>query len=378
MQPSAWMALVGLLLGLIGFGRFRSIGQLPSSATGSGPAAGAGPTVRIVIPARNEGSNLPGLLGDLHGELTDRMAVTVVDDHSTDDTQAVIERSGFAELIIAPPLPRGWTGKSWACHVGAESAGSDDVLVFLDADVRLAPGAIDDLLCEHRRHGGVVSVQPNHRVGHPVERLSALFNVISIIGIGAGWRRPTGLFGPVVCTTVRDYRSIGGHAAVRGEVIEDVALGRRAAAAGLAVTVLGGADRFTFRMYPEGFFQLVEGWTKNFASGARSASWRSTACAAGLVMALCSVSWQVAGVVIGARDDGSWSATVVGATACATVLALLVMFHRVGNFGLGTALAFPLLVTFFVVVFGRSVYRTAVRRNVVWRGRTIPVGGATE
>ena len=380
MQPSAWMALGGLVVGLVGFGRFRSIGRHIGSGTerGTGHSARSaerGARVRIIIPARNEASNLPGLLSDLGGELPAQLMVTVVDDHSTDDTRRVVERFEFVDLLSAPSLPHGWTGKSWACHVAAESAASGDVLVFLDADVRLAPGAVDDLLAERARRGGVVSVQPRHLVRRPIERLSALFNVVSVIGIGAGWRHPAGLFGPVVCITARDYRMIGGHAAVRGEVIEDVALGRRAVAAGLPVTVLGGGDRFTFRMYPDGFFQLVEGWTKNFASGARSAGGRATIGAAGLITALCSVSWQLAGLAVGAA---SWSAPVVWGLATAAVLTLLVMFHRIGNFGLGTALAFPVLVTFFVAVFGRSVYRTVVRRNVVWRGRTIPIGGAGE
>jgi len=379
MQPSAWMALGGLVLGLAGFGRLRLLGHSTSEGPDSRPGAGGpfpvdtGRRVRIIVPARNEASNLPGLLSDLRGEVSHRVTVTVVDDHSTDRTREVVALFDFVDLVSAPPLPPGWTGKSWACHVGSAGAGTGDVLIFLDADVRVSPDALDDLLRERSRRGGLVSVQPRHEAVRPVERLSALFNVVAVIGIGAGWPDPGGLFGPVLCVSAAEYRSIGGHSAVRGEVIEDVALGRHAVASGLPVTVFGGGDRFAFRMYPDGLGQLVEGWTKNFASGARSARWRATACVCALIMALCSIGGQLAAAALG---SGSWSISAVAVLSAAAVGTLGSMFRRVGNFGPGTALAFPLLVAFFVVVFGRSVYRTAIRRDVSWRGRSIPIGGA--
>ena len=106
---------------------------------------------------------------------------------------------GFVRVVPAPDLPAGWTGKTWACHTGASVAahGGADTLIFLDADVRVADGALDSVLAARRERGGVVSVQPRHVVRSAYERLSAIFNVVSMAGTGAGWPRPTGLFGPV-------------------------------------------------------------------------------------------------------------------------------------------------------------------------------------
>lgn len=369
MQTSSWVAVIGLLLGLVGFGRLRVLADRSGA-----PGVRRTGRIRIIVPARNEATNLPGLLADLSKDRGAATSVTVVDDHSTDQTREIAAGHRFVDLIDAPVLPAGWTGKSWACHTGARTAGPDDVLVFLDADVRVAPGAIDQLLDERDRRGGFVSVQPWHRTVRPVERLSALFNVISIIGIGAGWRNPAGLFGPVICVSNRDYMTAGGHGAVRSEVIEDVALGRRAAQAGLAVAVSGGGAAFTFRMYPDGLGQLIEGWTKNFASGAQNARLRSSACVFAFMTALCSISWQLANAVVGTSD---WSTSTLVILSGSAVLTLVVMFHGVGNFGVGTAVAFPLLVVFFLATFSRSVYRTLIRRDVSWRGRSIAVGGGT-
>ena len=83
--------------------------------------------------------------------------------------------------MSAPPLPPGWAGKCWACDRGtATRRGGDELLVLLDADVRLHPGALDALRDAHRHHGGLLSVQPYHDTIRPYEQLSALFNVIAL------------------------------------------------------------------------------------------------------------------------------------------------------------------------------------------------------
>ena len=74
---------------------------------------------------------------------------------------------------------------------------------------------------------------------------------------------------PYVMATGRsDYELVGGHESVGGEIVEDMALARRYAEHDRAVTVLTGGTELRFRMYPSGFRTLVEGWTKNFATGA--------------------------------------------------------------------------------------------------------------
>lgn len=341
----------------------------------AGVAAGglrAGTGVTVIIPARNEESNLPRLLGSLATQDPAPAEVVVVDDGSGDATAAVARMAG-ATVIPGAPLPPGWTGKSWACWTGAQAVGPGTgsggeahagALVFLDADTWLAPGGLARILAEHRRRGGLVSVQPFHATERPYEALSAFFNLVSMMGVGAFTplrrARPTGAFGPCLACSPADYVLAGGHEHpdVRGRVVEDVALARRFTAAGRPVSVLGGRGTIAFRMYPEGLGQLVEGWTKNFATGATSTR------PATFVL----ISLWLSGCI-----SAAWSlpAPVAAGVYAAYVAQLAWMLRRIGRFGWWPALLYPIPLVFFLAVFARSLVLTHLRGEVRWRGRTI-------
>ena len=341
------------------------------------PAVATTPSVRhdvvVVVPARDEQRSLPTLLASLADQTVRPGRILVVDDGSEDDT-ALVAAAGGAEVVRAAPLPAGWTGKSWACHQGAALAGGTTI-VFLDADVTLAPGALAAALDAAERQGGLLSVQPHHRVLRPYERLSAVFNLVGVMGVGmASPRRPrtSAAFGPCLITTRADYEAVGGHRSVRADIIEDVALGRRYAAHGLPVRTYGGGDLVSFRMYPEGFAQLVEGWSKNFASGAGAIPVRRLALIALWITAvLTSVQLGFEAVV------GPTSGVALGAGAyLAVALQVGRMLRQVGTFGWITAAMYPVAFTGFVLVFARSAWLSLVRREVRWRGRPIPLDRA--
>ncbi|MFM7898424.1 MAG: glycosyltransferase family A protein, partial [Actinomycetota bacterium] len=82
-------------------------------------------------------------------------------------------------VLPAGSLPAGWAGKSHACWIGAQHA-SREVLLFVDADVRVAPGAVDDIAALATQNTeAVVSAMPYHRTVGVIERLSMLFNTVS-------------------------------------------------------------------------------------------------------------------------------------------------------------------------------------------------------
>ena len=359
------MVVVGWLLGWWAFGRPRTVDRLPEPAAGTS----ANRRVSVIVPARNEATSLPLLLADLATARPPDAQVVVVDDHSTDATAVLAETFDFVTVVAAPPLPPGWAGKPWACATGAEAA-DGDVLVFLDADVRLDDGALDRVLDAHAARGGLLSVQPWHTVERAFERLSALFNVIALMGIGAGGRRrPTGAFGPVMVTGRADYERVGGHHAVRDQVVEDVALARAYRDADLPVEVLTGERSVRFRMYPDGPRSMLQGWTKNFVSGAGS----TTPLRLGAVVVWVTSLGASLGVLFDGLADDLPVALFPLVYAC-FVGQLWWMFRRTGSFGLRTALVYPVLMAFFAVVFARSAWRTYVRRSVTWRGRAVPVG----
>jgi len=364
-------AAIGWLLGWWLWGRPVDLADDPALADADPAPA---PRTTIVIPARDEAAVLPLLLGDLAADAPDgERRVVVIDDHSTDGTAEVARSFAGVTVLAAPDLPAGWTGKSWACHsaVHALDLGDDDVLVFLDADVRVARGAVDDAVRLVERHGGVVSVQPFHTTERAYEQLSLYPGIIGFLGTGAGHHQqaPTGVYGPLLATTARDYRAVGGHAAVRTAVAEDVALGIAYRDAGLPVAIRLGGDRVRFRMYPAGVRQLAEGWTKNMATGAKAVPLHRSLGA----------FWWIAGSGSAAISlpfvpgNAGVAATTGIALYLAFVVQLRMMARRTGTFSWPAIALYPVAMVAFVGLFVRSLWRSQVRRSVRWRGRTIPL-----
>ncbi len=360
---SALVVVTGWVLGWLLLWRMPRL-ERPSG----GP--GASPRVTVVIPARNEVDRLPLLLDDLSRQTHAPERVVVVDDSSTDGTDAAADRFPSVDLLTAPDRPSGWTGKSWACAVGAGTA-TGEVLVFLDADVRLAPGALGGVLATWERRGGLVSVQPRHDIGSAPEALSLVFNVVAVMGLGIASafppRQEWGASGPCLAISRDDHRRIGGHAAVAADVAEDLALAARCREDGIGVTCVGGSDEVRFRMYRSAR-GVVEGWSKNIATGAARTP---------LVRAICIALWiaallSVAARVVSAPWDGDQLA-VTGALYLATTAQVAVLGRAVGRFGVA-AVAWPLLVVFFVAVVARSTFNTMVTKRVRWSGRTVPIG----
>ncbi|MFN8017510.1 MAG: glycosyltransferase [Acidimicrobiales bacterium] len=373
------LAVAGWIAGWWLWGRPRTVRDLAAEApTPSGSLA-------VVIPARNEAEVLPHLLADLAADPDPLRRVIVVDDGSDDETATIARSYAGVEVLAAPALPAGWTGKSWACDVGARAAcdgpvGEPRQLVFLDADVRLAPGALRMVAAAAERHGGLFSVQPYHRMRRAYEHLSLLPNLVSIMSTGTGRRRrpPTGAFGPLLACSPTDYHAIGGHASVRSLVAEDVGLGLRFREHDLPVTIAMGGQDVRFRMYPRGVGQLVEGWTKNMASGATAVS-PTWALLTALWITAAASAFLSLPVVPGNREVGG----VIGlALYLAFVVQLGALGRRAGSFGVVTAIAYPLPLAAFMALFARSAWRTRISRRVTWRGRSItfgdPVGGGAE
>jgi 4,4'-diaponeurosporenoate glycosyltransferase len=328
------------------------------------------PSLSIVIPARNERMSLPLLLSSIRASDVAPLEVLVVDDGSTDGTSEIAASLG-ATVIEAPPPPAGWNGKPWACWLGARRARGDQLL-FLDADVALAPDALSRLCATHE--SGLLSVQPHHRTVRGYESVSGFFNLVSMMGSGAftarSQRRPDRrdaviAFGPCLLTSAAEYRAVDGHRAVRGSIVEDAALAARYAEHELPVRCYGGSDAISFRMYPDGLRPLLDGWTRTLAAGSSSAR-RLPVAAAVAWVASCAV--VAGGAIERSLRDG---ATVSLAFYAAVALSIAVMQKRVGSFRWWSWALFPLPLACFIAVFARSVWCTHVRREVVWRARRV-------
>ena len=135
-------------------------------------------SVSVIIPARNEEKNLPNILADLKNQTYDIQEIICVDDNSEDNTAQVIVDYGMKYVKLST-LPGGWKGKTWACQNGASIA-SGEVLIFIDADVRLSNYAIERLVKRFIKNQTSISIQPYHTVKKHHEFFSLFFNMIQL------------------------------------------------------------------------------------------------------------------------------------------------------------------------------------------------------
>ncbi|MFW6289037.1 MAG: glycosyltransferase family 2 protein [Spirochaetota bacterium] len=337
--------------------------------------------ISVVIPARNEAEVLPDLLDTLAAQGMMPHEIIVVDDQSEDATAAIAGRHG-ARVIRAGDRPSGWLGKPWASSVGAGAA-KGRLLLFLDADVQLRPEALEMLarafisVCPRwPRSLATISVQPYHRTGRYVERLALLFNILVFVGAA---KRTRGLlltmdgcccFGPSILCGRDDYLAFGGHESIRDSVVDDLDLGRQFVRFAVPVRSFSGRGVVDFRMYPGGFRDLLDGFTKNILLGARRSGrwfqvlavlWITGLIAAPLYIAMAASVGVVSELVI----------ALVFYTFFAIQFAAA--GHRLGNFGPLPALIFPVHLFVFLFVLARSLLLAVTGRNVRWKGRDLTI-----
>jgi glycosyltransferase involved in cell wall biosynthesis len=227
--------------------------------------------VSAIIPARNEETSIARAVESAAAQ-PEIAEIIVVDDQSTDRTVAILtelaERIPKLKILHTRALPPGWVGKNYAVAMGADIA-QGDWLLFTDADTRHMPGSTRRALADAVDHNSVlVSYSPEQELGSFWERafipfvycrLSAKFSY----GRVNDPKFPDAAANGQFLMILRDvYLKIGGHAAIAGEVLEDVALARRVKQAGYQIYFTAPLGTVSTRMY-RSFPALWEGWTKN-------------------------------------------------------------------------------------------------------------------
>lgn len=265
-----WAALALLLVGwtvaLVNAVAFPSLARLGRDRGGAAP-----PGASILVPARDERATLPDTLPTWLAQDADE--VVVLDDGSSDGTgqylAEVAAREPRLRVLTGAPLPAGWSGKNWACHQLAQQARSE-LLVFTDADVRWGPGA---LLAVRRgvanERADLLTCWPRQRCETLGERsLVPLVDMLLLSTLPAPLARrrwpasATGANGQLMAWTRAGYALVGGHAALRAEVLEDVRFAQRLKSAGGTVALSLGRGLVETRMY-DGYRAAVAGFAKN-------------------------------------------------------------------------------------------------------------------
>jgi Glycosyl transferase family 2 len=332
-----------------------------------------GRPVTVVVPARDEEDQIGGCLAALLDQRgVPDLRIVVVDDGSSDGTADVVSAvtDPRVRLLRAAAPPPGWLGKPHACATGAAAA-DDGVLVFVDADVRLFPDAVAGAVAVlDERRLDLVSPWPRPVAHGLAERLVQplapwLWATTLPLRLAERSGRPSlaAANGQFLVLTVRGYRRAGGHAAVRGEVLEDIALLRAVKRAGGRGVPIDGSRLAACRMY-DGWPALRDGYAKSLWAAVGGNPVASAAAAVGLTAvwvlpALAALRGSRAGLV-------GWLAGAAGRAVVAAAT---------GSRVWPDALAHPVSVLVFDVLMVRSVAGHR-RGTLTWRDRRLPAAPA--
>ena len=388
---------LGLLILWVGLMRvFQQAPQLnpsvPTLPVDAEVVDGEGISLTVVIPAFNESLNIRRSLRSVFQSLPPcgNWHVVVVDDMSTDSTVDMaqecakqMDQLNRFTLIQAGPRPANerWVGKNWACSKAMEQLKSSWVL-FIDADVELRPTALRRALVQAiDERADLFSVAPRLVCTCLAEWMVQPI-MASLLGLGfpiVEANDPTSdvafAAGPFMLFRRSAYDAIGGHRALAGEVVEDLALARTIKSSGFRLRYVLGLDAVDLQMYPN-LSALWEGWTKNWFLGLDRNIPKALA-AGGVVVLMFAAPWIFL-PICAAFAVMSFGKTVIFAAssllaAIAVVLQILLRFWIKDRFGVPVKFWWLMGVGGLLVgaIAPVSVWRSMTGRGWTWKGRSL-------
>lgn len=356
---SGWttgIPFLALPLGLRAEQQYRRMTRLPDSVIPERL-----PALSIIVPARNEERNLQTLLPSLMKlEYPGSLEILVVDDHSTDRTAELAESYGAHVLRLEGGLPAGWSGKPNACYQGAQRA-QGEWFLFTDADTLHNPsGPARAVSCAMEKGWDGLSLFFQQKTHNLIDRITLM---VAYAGLFSALRpEPDLLNGQFILIHRKPYFESGGHAAVRGELLEDLALGRRLKKLGYTTPILNGEDAGQVRMYStqRGLFQGMIRLSTDTLRFSGAYAFFSV----GLISAIFSPLIVLAGVLSG-RIKACW---LVGAWSAST-LSILPWAKRFG--ASHWALLAPFGAAYVQVAALIGLGRRLFRLGLSWKGRNV-------
>lgn len=333
--------------------------------------------VDVVVPARNEEKNVGELLESLRAQTKAPVSIAVVDDASADRTGAIVLEHAAKDRrvtrIAGSGPPEGWTGKTAALSLG-DAAGKSEWVLFVDADVRLDSAALAAMLAEAQRRGwDGISLWGTWEVPSFAARL--LQSVIGGFVRGAhpiprvndASKPDAFLNGQILLIRRASMRELGGWESVRTEVLEDVALARRAKRRGIRIGMLRAPELMRVVPY-RSFGEAWRGYLKNFVAGAGGTG---KALGAALAIFIASVLPFVVLASEIFHDVPSAPRFIASAAACAAALAYRAGTARLFHHPAYDAVFHPFANAAFVALILSAVVRKWTGAGATWKGRVV-------
>ncbi len=328
--------------------------------------------VSVLLPVRDEATRVGACLASILEQVQlPQLEILVLDDRSTDDTAQVVQAAAASDprvrLLSGDEPGPGWLGKPNACRQLAEAA-TGSVLVFVDADVLLAPHAVAaavqlmrqsqlDLVSPYPRQ---LAFTVGERLVQPLLQWSWLTTLPLRLAESSPRPSLAAANGQLLVVDAARYAAAGGHGAVRDEVLDDVALLRAVKRIGGRGGVVDGTALATCRMY-ESWGDLREGYTKSLWSAFGSPA---GAAAVTGVLALAYVVPPVAALRGSRIGLLGYAAGVAGR---------YVVAERTGGQSLPDSLAHPASIGVFAWLTASS-WRRRRRGDLRWKGRPVVAG----
>ncbi|HYB60377.1 MAG TPA: glycosyltransferase family 2 protein [Methylomirabilota bacterium] len=330
-------------------------------------------SVSAIVPARNEEQTIARAVRSLARQ-PEIGEILVVNDKSTDGTAAELSRlageTPSLRVLETRELPQGWVGKNYAVSLGAAEA-RGEWLLFTDADAEHLPGSTAAALADAAATGAaLISYSPEQEtltwweramIPFVYVRLGQLFPFDAVNDPDSPAAAANGQY----LLIRRDaYDRIGGHAAVAGELLEDIALARLAKRAGVHIHFTRGSGRVRVRMY-RSFRAMWQGWTKNLYPLVGGTGWAATR------ELLQVVPWIPLGLIL-LTPVRAWLG-VLGLVLLAGRFAAYAAALRRNRFPVVYGLYYLPGIAIYVAALSASEWHY-MRGTIQWKGREYSVG----
>jgi chlorobactene glucosyltransferase len=337
------------------------------------------PRLSVLIPARDEAGVIAETVAAVLGQAyIGELELIVLDDDSSDGTAQIALAAGRGDprlrVVSGAELPPGWAGKNWACHQLAQHA-RGEVLVFTDADVRWEPGALASVINWMAQSGAdCLTVWPTQEAHTWSERLVVPLMMFAILSYlpevcvrFVPWPVFSAANGQFIAFRRPAYERIGGHAAVRASVVEDISLAWQVKRSGLRLVMTLGDGLIHGRMYTN-WRQVRHGFAKNILAGHGDRP--------ALLLLSALFHWTLfilpwVWLLVGAMLGWGWSSlrpplAMIALGVGARALSAAASRHRVGD-----ALLMPVSTLLMTLIAAQSLWWHYRYGGPLWKGRLI-------
>lgn len=402
-MPIAWLLLcIALILGsiallvywgVVGWHVARTVRNLPTLRDGLALPEAAqhkdgGPPVCIIIPAHNERDVIVELAKSLAAQDYPNLHVVFALDRCTDETEHLLRQAvgndPRVEIVLNTHCPDGWAGKVHAIHRGVADARAPrtaDYLIFADADTRFDPGCVRSAVALARaRSLGFLSIMSTlttrqwfERVVQPVAGIE-LLRQYPLERASSNTSRRAFANGQFMLFSRAAYDAVGGHPAVRDEILEDIALARLCQKHAVTANVLLADNMLHCRMYAS-WAEFIRGWKRIYTESANCKVSRMRAQALrvrvlGCVLPLLALLAIPTGLVIGLNDPLAAATSLAGVLALAVMLGVLAWSYRLGGTPVFAICAYPVGAWFVGGILRAAATDLVQGVPTSWAGRT--------